>query len=63
MAQITKNWDNWSLYVGAENMTNYRQPNPIISADDPWSQDFDATVIYGPLGGWKVYAGFRFELK
>jgi hypothetical protein len=44
-------------------MTNYRQPNPIIGADDPWSQDFDATVIYGPLGGWKVYAGFRFELK
>jgi hypothetical protein len=43
-------------------MTNYRQPNPIISADNPWSNDFDATVIYGPLGGWKVYAGFRFSL-
>jgi outer membrane receptor for ferrienterochelin and colicin len=62
MAQITKNWDRWSLYVGAENMTNYRQPNPIISSEDPWSNDFDATVIYGPLGGWKVYAGFRFSL-
>lgn len=62
MAQITKNWDRWSLYVGAENMTNYRQPNPIISSDNPWSNDFDATVIYGPLGGWKVYAGFRFSL-
>ncbi|MBQ2024887.1 MAG: TonB-dependent receptor [Paludibacteraceae bacterium] len=62
MAQVTKNWDRWSLYVGAENMTNYRQPNPIIGAQDPWSSDFDATVIYGPLSGWKVYAGFRFEL-
>ena len=62
MAQITKNFKQWSIYVGAENMTNYRQPNPIISSDDPWSNDFDATVIYGPLGGWKVYAGFRFSL-
>ena len=62
MAQITKNFKQWSIYVGAENMTNYRQPNPIISSDDPWSNDFDATVIYGPLSGWKVYAGFRFNL-
>jgi hypothetical protein len=43
-------------------MTDSRQPIRIISSDDPWSNDFDATVIYGPLGGWKVYAGFRFSL-
>lgn len=62
MAQITKNFKGWSIYLGAENMTNYTQENPIIGVDDPWGSDFDATVIYGPLSGWKVYAGFRFAL-
>ena len=62
LAQITKNIKNWSIYAGAENMTNHTQKNPIISASDPWSNDFDATMIYAPVSGWKVYLGVTYTL-
>ena len=51
------------MYAGAENMTNYTQKSPIISASDPWSNDFDATMIYGPVAGWKVYVGVTYTLE
>lgn len=61
-AQFTRNFRHWSVYIGGENLTNYRQPNPIIGASDPWGKDFDATIIYGPLHGAMVYAGFRYNI-
>lgn len=62
MAQVTKYFRTCSLYIGAENMTNFRQDNPIIGADDPYGTDFDASMAWGPITGWKVYAGFRWSL-
>ena len=62
MAQITKYWRNCSLYAGAENMTNYRQPEPVIAAHSPFGADFDASMVYAPISGWKVYIGFRWAL-
>ena len=62
MAQITKYWRTCSLYVGAENMTNFRQENPVIGADAPYEAGFDASMAWGPITGWKVYAGFRWSL-
>ena len=61
-AQITRNFRNWSVYVGGENLTGYRQKNPIIDASNPWGNNFDATMIYGPLHGALIYAGFRFNI-
>lgn len=61
-AQITRNFRHWAVYVGGENLTAYRQPNPIISASNPWGPDFDATMIYGPLHGAMIYAGFRYNI-
>ena len=63
MAQITKYWKTCSLYVGAENMTNFRQDSPIIAADDPFGTNFDASMVCGPTTGWKVYVGFRYDLE
>ena len=63
MAQITKYFRTCSLYVGAENMTNFRQDSPIIGAGDPYSADFDASMVCGPTTGWKVYVGFRYDLE
>ena len=62
MAQITKYFRTCSLYVGAENMTNFRQDAPIIAADQPYGPDFDASMVCGPTMGWKVYLGFRYDL-
>ena len=63
MAQITKYFRTCSLYVGAENMTNFRQDSPIIAADAPYGPDFDASMVCGPTTGWKVYIGFRYDLE
>lgn len=59
-AQITRNFRHWSVYIGGENLTAYRQKRPIIGAEDPWGTDFDATMVYAPLHGAIIYAGFRY---
>ncbi|MCM1291979.1 MAG: TonB-dependent receptor [Bacteroides sp.] len=60
-AQLTRNFRHWSIYVGGENLTGFKQKNPIIGASNPWGVDFDATMIYGPLHGAMVYVGFRYN--
>jgi outer membrane receptor for ferrienterochelin and colicins len=62
-AQVTKFYKRWEIYIGGENLTNYKQHNPIIAADDPFGPYFDASNIWGPVSGVKIYAGVRFLLK
>ncbi len=61
-AQITRKFNKVELYAGGENLLNYRQPDPIISADDPFSENFNASIIWGPLMGIRIYAGMRLTL-
>lgn len=58
-AQVTKRFKGFDIYAGGENLTNYRQPSPIIEADRPFSSGFDASCVWGPLMGIKLYAGIR----
>lgn len=62
-AQVTKKFKYVELYVGGENLTNYRQHTPIIDAANPFSNAFDATLVWGPITGIMGYAGVRFILK
>jgi hypothetical protein len=63
-AQITKKLGKyWEVYVGGENLTNYTQKYPIISAENPASEDFDASMVWGPLSGIRAYLGVRFQVK
>lgn len=62
-AQITKKFRRWEIYVGAENILNVKQNEAIVSAENPFSGYFDATMIYAPITGIMGYAGFRFTLK
>lgn len=62
MAQITYYGKTWSIYVGAENMTNFKQQNPIVGAENPFGTDFDASMAWGPITGAKAYIGFRWAL-
>jgi outer membrane receptor protein involved in Fe transport len=63
-AQITKKLGKcWEVYVGGENLTNFKQDYPIISADNPFSEDFDASMVWGPLSGVRAYLGVRFQIK
>jgi hypothetical protein len=57
--RLTKKWE---IYIGGENLTNYQQPNAIIDAKNPFGNNFDASLIYGPVDGIRIYAGVRFAL-
>ncbi len=60
-AQVTKWFRRWSIYAGCENIGNYMQDNPIISASDPSSPYFDSSLIWGPLMSRRFYAGLRWH--
>jgi len=63
-AQITKVFsDKFEVYLGGENITNVKQDNPIVSADNPFGSNFDSTFVYGPIFGSMYYAGLRFKIK
>ena len=61
-AQVTRRFKGWDVYVGAENLTGFRQKDAIIGASNPAQPYFDASCIWGPLMGFKAHAGFRFTL-
>lgn len=63
MAQVTKYFRTWSIYVGGENLTHFTQKNPIIDASNPFSDKFDASMAWGPLHGAMGYIGFRWNLN
>lgn len=79
LGQVTKFFRTWSIYLGAENITNFTQDNPIkgerlevrgerLEAKgggfvDPYSANYDASMIWAPIHGWKMYLGFRWALE
>ena len=70
LGQVTKFFRTWSIYLGAENMTNFTQDNPIVGERiaehnfvNPQSADYDASMIWAPIHGWKMYLGFRWALE
>ena len=58
-AQVTRWFRHFSVYIGGENLTNYRQPHPIWGTDDPWGKEFEPTMVWGPVHGLTFYAGIR----
>jgi outer membrane receptor for ferrienterochelin and colicin len=62
-AQVSKRFKWFELYAGGENLTDFRQENPILAPDDPFGPNFDASMVWGPLLGRRFYAGIRYTLK
>lgn len=69
LAQVTKYFRHASLYLGAENMTNFTQKHPILGTKqpdtgyiNPYAAGYDASQVWGPIHGWKLYLGFRWHL-
>lgn len=62
-AQVSRSFRNGlELYIGGENLTGFRQTNPIVGANAPFGLDFDAASrVWGPITGAIVYAGFRLK--
>ena len=62
-SQITRVFSSkFEVYVGGENLNNYKQENPIIMANDPFNKNFDASIIHGPIFGSTYYIGLRYKI-
>ncbi|WP_179020811.1 TonB-dependent receptor [Winogradskyella forsetii] len=62
--QVTKVFSpKFEVYLGGENVTNVRQGNPIVSAENQFGSNFDSNFVYGPIFGSMYYAGLRYKLK
>jgi outer membrane cobalamin receptor len=62
-AQVTWVWKGFDFYTGVENIGNFIQANAIVDPENPFGENFDATMIYGPLNGRMYYVGARMNLK
>ncbi len=62
--QVTKVFSpKFEIYLGGENITNVRQNNPVMGANNPFGSNFDTTFVYGPIFGSTYYAGLRYKIK
>ena len=62
-SQLTRIFSQkFEVYIGGENLNNYKQDNPIIFASDPFNKDFDGSIVHGPIFGRSIYMGFRFKI-
>jgi outer membrane receptor protein involved in Fe transport len=62
-AQVSQTFfQGLELYVGGENIFNFRQDDPIIDPGNPTSRFFDASLVWGPISGRMVYAGVRYRM-
>lgn len=62
-SQISRGFKWGSIYVGSENLLDFRQDDPIIDAENPFGNQFDGSLVWGPIAGRLVYAGFRYRIK
>jgi outer membrane receptor for ferrienterochelin and colicin len=62
--QITRTFSStFEVYVGGENIGNYRQEKAILGNENPFGTTFDASIVYAPIFGKMYYAGLRFKIK
>lgn len=60
--QVKRSFRHFDVYVGGENLTNYKQKHPVIGYDNPWGSSFDPTLVYGPVTGAMGYITLRFNI-
>ena len=61
-AQITRTFSNFDVYVGVENLTNYKIKDAIKGGATPFAPGFDASMIYGPIMGSSYHIGVRYKI-
>lgn len=63
LAQVTRKFRNFEIYIGGENLLNVRQLDPIVEYFKPYHTHFDASMAWGPVVGITGYAGIRLTIK
>jgi outer membrane receptor for ferrienterochelin and colicin len=61
--QFTKSWSGLDVYLGCENIFDFRQLFPIRSWQDPFGPYFDTSNAWGPTRGREFYLGLRYRLE
>jgi hypothetical protein len=62
-AQVTRTFVDWEYYAGGENLTNFKQANPIVDPFNPAGNRFDAGMNWGPIVGRILYLGMRYRIR
>lgn len=62
-AQFTYNFKQIQVYLGCENIFDYRQERPIISWENPFGRYFDTSSVWGPTKGREIYLGARYYVR
>lgn len=62
-AQVSRGFRWGNVYLGSENLLNFKQDNPIIDSENPFSENFDASMVWAPIVGRMIYAGFRYKIE
>jgi len=60
--QTTHFFRGGSVYLGVDNVFDFRNTHPFIDSQNPRSDNFDATMVWGPVHGRKIYAGIRYNI-
>jgi outer membrane receptor for ferrienterochelin and colicins len=61
--QVTRSlFANLDLYLGVENLLDFRQDDPILDPEHPNGSYFDSSLIWGPINGRVVYVGIRWRV-
>jgi outer membrane receptor for ferrienterochelin and colicin len=63
LGQVTRKFKHFDVYLGGENLTNFRQNDPISEYWKPYHTHFDASMAWGPIVGISIYAGVRMMIK
>ncbi|MEM9895519.1 MAG: TonB-dependent receptor [Bacteroidota bacterium] len=61
--QISRGFRWGHVYLGGENLTNFTQGDPIIDPENPFGNQFDASIVWAPIFGRMIYAGIRFKIE
>ncbi|MBC7605896.1 MAG: TonB-dependent receptor plug domain-containing protein [Burkholderiales bacterium] len=62
--QVTRSFSStFEMYIGGENIGNYKQDKAILGSENPFSTTFDTSIIYAPVFGQMYYAGLRLKIK
>jgi outer membrane receptor protein involved in Fe transport len=63
-AQVTRSFSStFEVYIGGENLGNYRQEKAVLGNENPFGNTFDTSIVYAPVFGQMYYAGLRFKIK
>ncbi|WP_421870942.1 carboxypeptidase-like regulatory domain-containing protein [Marinoscillum sp.] len=62
-AQVSRGFRWGNIYLGSENLLNFKQENPIVDAENPFGNDFDASLVWAPIAGRMIYAGIKYRIE